>query len=345
MKILVTGGTGYIGSHTLVDLMDNGFEVISVDNQSNSDIGVLENIRLIAGKSVKNYSIDLCDKEKTRIIFEENKIDGIIHFAAFKSVNDSVSMPLEYYHNNLNSLLNVLSLMNEYKVNNFIFSSSCSVYGNTQELPVTEMTPTQEAECPYARTKQIGEKIVEEFILANPWFKSILLRYFNPAGAHESCLMGESPINKAANLVPVITETGIGKRDAMTVFGTDYDTRDGSCIRDYIHVMDLANAHTKALQYLINNILDKAEIINLGIGEGVSVLEAIKAFETTSGQKLNYSIGPRREGDVVAVYANKQKAESLLGWKPTRTIDDIMRTAWAWEKKRSSQKRNKYHIN
>ncbi len=335
MNILVTGGTGYIGSHTLVDLMDHGFNVIAVDNQSNSDLSVLESIKEITGKEVKNYSIDLCDKEKTRTIFQENEIHGVIHFAAFKSVNDSVSMPLEYYHNNLNSLLNVLSLMGEYKVNHFIFSSSCSVYGNTTDLPVTETTPTQEAECPYARTKQVGEKIVEEYIIANPGFKSILLRYFNPAGAHESCLMGESPINKAANLVPVITETGIGKRNSMTVFGNDYDTRDGSCIRDYIHVMDLANAHTKAMQYLIKNPLEKAEVVNLGIGEGVSVIEAIKAFESVSGIELNYQLGPRREGDVVAVYANKQKAEEMLAWKPSRNIEDIMRTAWNWEKKRS----------
>ncbi|RMF26501.1 MAG: UDP-glucose 4-epimerase GalE, partial [Bacteroidetes bacterium] len=251
-KILVTGGCGYIGSHTIVDLLDHGFEVLSVDNLSNSDEGVLEGIAAITGRQVPNYRVDLCDLSATRKVFEENPdIRGIIHFAALKSVGESVYQPLRYFRNNLNSLLNVLDCADAFGVPYFVFSSSCSVYGNAEALPVTEETPLQEAESPYARTKQMGEDIIRDFSRAHPGVKSVLLRYFNPAGAHESALIGENPINEATNLVPVITETAIGKRPRMTVFGDDYPTRDGSCIRDYIHVMDLANAHTRCLQYLL----------------------------------------------------------------------------------------------
>ncbi len=338
-KVLVTGGCGYIGSHTIVDLINNGFDAISIDNLSNSDESALEGIRQITGKAVRNYEVDLCDLTKTREVFEKNPdIAGIIHFAALKSVGESVFQPLRYFHNNLESLINILTCAKEFGVPNFIFSSSCSVYGNTAELPVTEDTPFQEAECPYARTKQMGEKIIEDFTKVTPEVKAVLLRYFNPAGAHESALIGESPRNVANNLVPVITETAIGKRESMTVFGNDYDTRDGSCIRDYIHVMDLANAHTKCLEFLMKNEGNKAcEIFNVGIGEGVTVLEAVNAFEKVTRQKLNYKIGPRRAGDVVAIYANKSKSESVLGWNPTRGIEEIMKTAWAWEQARTAE--------
>lgn len=336
-KVLVTGGCGYIGSHTIVELIHHGFEVVCIDNHANSSPTVIDAIEEITGVRVAHYPYDLVDMVKTRSIFEEHPdISGIIHFAAYKSVGESVFEPLKYYQNNLVGLINILTCMKEYGVDNLIFSSSCSVYGNAEELPVTEDTPLQEAESPYARTKQMGENIIQDFSKAQPNKKSILLRYFNPAGAHESTTIGEAATNKATNLVPVITETAIGKRDNMTVFGDDYDTRDGSCIRDYIHVTDLADAHTKALVYLIENKNESnCEVFNVGIGDGVSVLEAIQAFEKVSGLKLNYQIGPRRAGDVVAIYANLGKAANRLGWQPKRKIEDIMRTAWEWEKKRT----------
>ena len=337
-KVLVTGGCGYIGSHTLVDLIENGFDPICVDSGVNSDPSILDGVLEITGKKVINYCIDLCDLEETRRIFKENKdIAGVIHFAALKSVGESVEKPLLYFHNNLNSLLNVLSCLGEFGVDHFIFSSSCSVYGNAKALPVTEETPRLDAESPYARTKQMGEDIIKDFALIHPFIRSIALRYFNPAGAHESALIGESPINVANNLVPVITETAIGKRAEVVVFGDDYPTRDGSCIRDYIHVMDIARAHTKALEYILaHKNKENYELFNLGTGDGVTVLEAVQAFEKTTHKKFNYRIGPRRPGDVVAVYANNDKAKKFLGWTPERNIEDIMRTAWAWEQKRSA---------
>ena len=336
-KVLVTGGCGYIGSHTIIDLIENGFEVISIDNLSNATEESLKSIHEITGKRIKNYIVDLCDLAKTRAVFTENQdIVGIIHFAALKSVGDSVFNPLGYFHNNLNSLLNVLQCAKENEVKNIIFSSSCSVYGNATDLPVTEDTPFQEAESPYARTKQMGEKIIQDFCVPNESMKAILLRYFNPAGAHPSAKIGEAASNKATNLVPVITETAIGKRKSMTVFGADYDTRDGSCVRDYIHVMDLANAHTKCLAYLLDNKnTNHCEIFNVGIGEGATVLEAVNAFEKVAGQKLNYEIGPRRPGDIVSIYADKDKAQKLLGWTPKYDIEAIMKTAWDWELARS----------
>ena len=336
-KILVTGGTGYIGSHTLVDLIEAGFQVISVDNYINSDAKPLESIKEITGIQVKNYAVDLCDAKALKEVFEENTdIEGIIHFAALKSVGDSVADPVLYFRNNLVGLINLIECTLKYKIKNFIFSSSCTVYGNTEELPVTESTPEQEAESPYGRTKQIGEKMLKD-AFNNTNTKCIALRYFNPAGAHSSIKLGESPVNKALNLVPVITETAIGKRDGMTVFGKDYDTRDGSCIRDYIHVMDLADAHTKAVKYLLgNDQLINFDTYNLGIGNGVSVIEAINAFEKVSGQKLNYEMGDRREGDVIAIYADYSKAKNNLGWTPKYGIEDIMDTAWKWEQARSS---------
>lgn len=335
-KILVTGGCGYIGSHTIADLIDNGFEVVSVDNLSNSSEVALEGIQELTGVKVHNYRIDLVDQEATRQIFLDHPdIKGIIHFAALKLVGESVDKPLLYFRNNLNSLLSILECMDEFGVDNLIFSSSCSVYGNATSLPVTEDTPLQEAESPYARTKQMGENIIQDYLNKRKDQNSILLRYFNPAGAHESNLIGESPTVPPSNLVPVITETAIGKREKVLVFGDDYPTRDGSCIRDYIHIMDLANAHTKALQYLLEERhSNNCEIFNLGIGQGVSVLEAVNAFLEATKAPLNFEIGPRRPGDVVAIYADYSKAANLLGWKPERDINDIMRTAWEWEKKR-----------
>lgn len=337
MKVLVTGGCGYIGSHTIVDLIANGFDPISIDNLVNSNEEPLEAIEKITGKKVINYRVDLCDYEATKAVFDQHQdIVGIIHFAALKAVGESVEQPMRYFRNNLNSLLNVMDCAQQAGIDNFIFSSSCSVYGNAEDLPVTEETALQEAESPYARTKQIGEQMIADFCAPYPSFKSILLRYFNPAGAHPSIKMGESPVNPALNLVPVITETAIGKRKSMTVFGNDYQTRDGSCVRDYIHVMDLGNAHTKALQYLIEGKnTNQYEVFNLGIGEGVSVLEAINAFEKVSGVSLNYELGARRAGDVVSIYANTEKATNRLGWSPQYTIDDIMDSAWKWEKVRS----------
>jgi UDP-glucose 4-epimerase len=331
-KILVTGGCGYIGGHTIVDLIENGFDVISVDDLSNGSLRMLHGVEKVVKRPVKNYKVNLCDLEDTEAIFIENPdIVGIIHFAAFKSVPESVSEPLKYFRNNLNSLVNILQCAEEYEVNNFVFSSSCSVYGNTTVLPVVEEAPLAEPESPYARTKQMGEAICRDFTNHFKQFNAILLRYFNPVGAHPSALIGELQ-EKPENLVPVITQTAIGKRKDMSVFGTDYPTRDGSCVRDYIHVMDIANAHTKALQYLIQGKnTGNCDIYNLGTGEGVTVLELIKAFEKVSGQKLNYNLGPRRPGDVVEVYANNNKACSKLGWETKYDLDQMMDTAWRWE--------------
>lgn len=332
MKVLVTGGCGYIGSHTIVDLINNGFDVVSVDSNIRSSTQLLDGVEKITGKKIRNYKVDLCNLEDTHAVFHENRdIVGVIHFAALKTVPESVADPLFYFHNNLSSLVNVLKCVKEFNIPNLVFSSSCSVYGNATELPVVEATPLKEAQSPYARTKQMGEQMIQDYSKVNDT-QSILLRYFNPVGAHPSALIGELPLGRPDNLVPVITQTAIGKIPKLTVFGHDYDTRDGSCIRDYIHVMDIANAHTKALQYLLDQKnTDNCEIFNLGTGNGVTVLEAIKAFEKISGVKLNYELGPRRPGDVIAIYANNTKAKELLGWEPNIGIEDMMRTAWQWE--------------
>ena len=333
-KILVTGGCGYIGSHTIVDLIENGFEVISVDDNSRSSINSLEGIEKITGKKVKNYTVDLKGFEATRNIFEENKdITGIIHFAAYKAVGESVEKPLLYFENNMFSLINLLKCVEEYKVPYFVFSSSCTVYGNPDSIPVTENTPTKKAESPYGATKQMGEVMIQDFSKVAE-ATSILLRYFNPVGAHKSGFIGELPIGRPMNLVPAITQTAIGKLPKMMVYGSDYPTRDGSCLRDYIHVCDIAHAHTLALQYLIDKKNEsKCDIFNLGSGNGITVLEAIKTFEKVSGVKLNYEIGPRRGGDVVAIYANNEYAVKGLNWELKNTLEDMMSTAWAWELK------------
>lgn len=333
-KILVTGGCGYIGGHTIVDLVHNGFDVISVDDLSKGSLRMLDGVEQILGREIKNYKVDLTNLDDTQAIFIENPdIIGIIHFAAYKNVGESVNEPVMYYRNNINSLLNVLQCAKEFDVPNIVFSSSCSVYGNADELPVTEQTPLAVAESPYAYTKQVGEVICRDFARHKSGFAISLLRYFNPVGAHPTALIGELQ-EKPENLVPVITQTAIGKRAGMHVFGTDYPTRDGSCVRDYIHVMDIAHAHTKALQYLINGKNKEAvEVFNLGSGEGVTVLELIAAFERISGRKLNYELGPRRAGDVVAVYADNSKARKLLDWQVQYGLDQMMETAWKWQQK------------
>jgi UDP-glucose 4-epimerase len=331
--ILVTGGCGYIGAHTIVDLIENGFNVISVDNLSRSSENSLAGIEKITGKKVKNYNIDLTNAQAAESIFIENpNITGVIHFAAYKAVGESVEMPLAYYENNIFSLVNLLKLAVKYNAMHFIFSSSCTVYGNPDTIPVTEQTPLQPAASPYGATKQMGESIIKDTAFVAP-LSTILLRYFNPVGAHPSTAIGELPIGRPQNLVPAITQTAIGKLATMQVYGDDYDTRDGSCIRDYIHVCDIARAHTLALQYSIKNNQPKScEIFNLGTGNGITVLEAIKAFEKVSGLALNYQIGPRRAGDIVAIYANNDYAVKKLGWEIKYSLEDMMRTAWDWEK-------------
>jgi UDP-glucose 4-epimerase len=334
MKILITGGAGYIGSHTILEVFSQtSWEVISADNFLRSTSKTFERIKSISGKQVNNYNVDLCNLERTKKIFIENPdIQGVIHFAALKSVPESVANPDLYFYNNNESLKNILTCIKEYRVKNFIFSSSCAVYGNIDELPVNEETPRQKAQSPYAQTKQEGERILEEFSKQNPDIHSIALRYFNPVGAHISAKIGETPIGQPDNIVPAITQTAIGKLNQFNVFGNDYKTRDGSCVRDYIHVSDIAYAHVLALQSLFDGkISNNFEIINLGTGNGVTVLEAIKAFEKASGKKLNYKIAPRRNGDVEAIYSDSSKAKKILNWTPKYNIEQMMATAWQWQ--------------
>ena len=342
-KILVTGGCGYIGSHTIVDLVQNGFDVISVDNNSRSNPAILMGVEKILGRKIKNYPVDLCNFDDTHAIFQENRdIFGIIHFAAFKAVGESVEQPLMYYENNINSLVNILKCVAEFKVPHFVFSSSCTVYGNPDQIPVTEATAQKPAESPYGSTKQMGEAIVEKTIRTLKGQHAILLRYFNPVGAHPSGLIGEIPIGRPANLIPAITQTAIGKLPQMQVWGNDYATRDGSCVRDYIHVSDIAHAHTLALNYLIEGKnKTNCDVFNLGSGNGYTVLEVINSFEKKSKKKLNYVIGPRRAGDVIAIYANNDKAVKDLNWNPKLDLDEMLRTAWDWEKKLNGVKKVK----
>jgi UDP-glucose 4-epimerase len=339
-KILVTGGTGYIGSHTTVELIKEGFEVVIIDNLYNSEAEVVDRIKKITGvKPVLNI-IDVCDQKKLNTFFEKNKdISAIIHFAAYKAVNESVNKPVEYYRNNLVSLINLLDAMKNYSIPSLVFSSSCTVYGQPEKLPVTEDAPLQPATSPYGNTKQIGEEIIRDTTFSDKNIKAIALRYFNPIGAHPSALIGELPRGVPENLVPYITQTGYGLRDELKVFGDDYDTPDGSCIRDYLHVVDLAKAHVVAVKRIIEGKNKKNyEVFNLGTGKGVSVLEAIKSFERVSGIKLKYKITGRRAGDIEKIWADPSFANKELGWKTLSTLDESMKTAWDWEKNFRSKK-------
>jgi UDP-glucose 4-epimerase len=337
-KVLVTGGCGYIGSHSIVDLVEAGYEVISIDDNSRSEENILKGVQKITGQPVTNYQVDLCDKAATRQVFEEHAdAEAVIHFAAYKTVPESVKHPIRYYRNNLDSTLTLLELMKEFEVPYLVFSSSCSVYGNVEELPVTEDTPLGQTASPYGTTKQMCERIIDDWVKTAKSV-AISLRYFNPVGAHPSAEIGEVPYGDPENLVPIINETALGQRDKLIVYGDDWDTRDGTCIRDYIHVMDVARAHTSALEYLKNQqYQEEHELYNLGTGQGVTVLEVVKAFEKATGQSLNYEIGKRRPGDVEAIYADNRKVKKRLGWKPQYDIEDMMRTAWKWDKKLAAE--------
>lgn len=332
-KILVTGGTGYIGSHTVVELINAGYEPVIVDNLSNSTIKILDQIEKITGYKPAFHNLDLANEQATLdFIQKQSDIAGLIHFAAFKAVGESVEQPLMYYRNNLYSTLNLLTGFSGRKMN-FVFSSSCTVYGQPDVLPVTEEAPVKRAESPYGNTKQITEEILEETAGVEPHMKVISLRYFNPVGAHESAFIGELPIGVPQNLVPFITQSAIGKRGPITVYGNDYNTPDGSCIRDYIHVVDLAKAHVAALRFMEEGAnAQKYDVFNIGTGKGSSVLEVVNAFESATGVKLNYTIGPRRPGDIEKVYGDVSKAEKHLGWKAELGIDQMMSSAWNWEK-------------
>lgn len=334
-RVLVTGGTGFIGSHTAVELINEGFEVVIIDNLHNSDITVLDGIEAITGVRPGFHNFDLCDREKLADFFEKaGKIDAVIHFAAFKAVGESVHKPLEYYRNNLGSLMNLLEMMPRFGIPALVFSSSCTVYGQPDRLPVTEDSPVKEAASPYGYTKQVGEVIIRDTMSAVSSLKAISLRYFNPIGAHPSALIGELPRGVPENLVPFITQTALGLRDELKVFGNDYDTPDGSCIRDYLHVVDLAKAHVVALRRLLDGKNKKNyEVFNLGTGTGVSVLEAIASFERVSGVKLRYKITGRRAGDIEKIWADPSHANKELGWKTESSLDQAMETAWRWEKK------------
>lgn len=334
MKILVTGGLGFIGSHTVVELQNEGFEVVIVDNLSNSSINVLDGIEAITGKKPLFEEFDLRDKPKVQDFFQKHSnVAGVIHFAASKAVGESVEEPLLYYENNLGVLVYILQELKKKGGASFIFSSSCTVYGQADEMPITESAPVKPAESPYGNTKQVGEEIIRDTCKVNPELKAIALRYFNPIGAHPSGKIGELPIGVPQNLVPFITQTAVGLREQLSVFGDDYPTEDGTCIRDYIHVVDLAKAHVAALQRLLKDENEtNYEIFNLGTGKGSSVLEVIQSFERVSGEKLNYKIVDRRSGDVIQAYADTKRANEVLGWKAKSSLDDAMKSAWEWEK-------------
>lgn len=333
-KILVTGGLGFIGSHTVVELQNEGFEVIIIDDLSNSSIDVLDGIMAITNQRPIFEKLDLKNKLAVEQFFREyDDISGVIHFAASKAVGESVQKPLWYYENNLNTLVYLLKELSNLNTSNFIFSSSCTVYGQAEELPITETAPVKSAESPYGNTKQIGEEIIRDTCKVVPNMNAIALRYFNPIGAHPSAKIGELPIGVPQNLVPFITQTAAGLRDCLSVFGNDYPTPDGTCIRDYIHVVDLAKAHVVALQRLIDGKnTANYETFNIGTGVGSSVLDVIKSFEKVSSQSLNYKMAPRREGDVVSAYAHTEKANTVLGWKAQSTLDEAIHSAWNWEK-------------
>lgn len=332
--ILVTGGTGYIGSHTAVELINAGYHVIIVDNLSNSQLEVLDGIEAITGIRPVFEQFNLCEREKVYNLCSKHPIDAIIHFAALKAVGESVEKPLEYYHNNLESLIILLESMKKFNIPSMVFSSSCTVYGQPDELPVTENAPIKKALAPYGNTKQISEEIIQDAIHALPDIKAISLRYFNPIGAHPSAHIGELPLGIPLNLVPFVTQSVAGLREKLRVFGNDYDTPDGTAIRDYIYVVDLAKAHVIALKRLLENKnTSNYEIFNLGTGKGTSVMEMIKTFEKATGLKVNYEIVGRREGDIEKVWADTSCANEVLGWKADTSLEEILRTAWKWEKK------------
>lgn len=337
-KILVTGGTGYIGSHTVVELQNAGFEVIIIDNLSNSNVDVLDGIAKISGIRPLFYEMDCTDKNALELLFKENSFDGIIHFAASKAVGESVHKPLMYYRNNLVSLINLLELMPDNNVKGIVFSSSCTVYGEPDKNPIDENAPIKPAASPYGNTKQINEEIIQDFVHSGAPIKSIILRYFNPIGAHPSGEIGELPIGVPQNLVPYITQTGIGIREQLSVFGNDYNTPDGSCIRDFINVVDLAKAHVVAIERMLQDKSeDRVEIFNLGTGKGASVLELIKIFEKVSGVSLNYKIVDRREGDIEQIWALPEKANNVLGWTAKESLEDTIASAWNWQKRLSEK--------
>ena len=327
-KILVTGGAGYIGSHTLVELSANKFEPIIVDNLCNTSIQNIKGAEKIIGKHIPFYNVDCTNEEALNDVFEQEKIEGAIHFAAYKSVEESVREPEKYHSNNIGSLQVLLNIMKKHQVENIIFSSSCTDYGNPDVLPVSESAPFKKAESPYAKTKQLCEELLNKTDISG-----ISLRYFNPIGSHKSGLIGDCSSDKASNLVPIITETAIGIREQITVFGDDYDTKDGTCLRDYIHVVDLANAHVKALEYVMKNKGRSA--FNIGTGNGGSVLEAIHIFEKVNNLIVNYKIGPRRAGDVEKIYSNNTLSSNQLQWKAKKTLEDAMKSAWKWEQQKS----------
>ena len=332
-KILVTGGLGFIGSHTVVELQQAGYEVVIIDNLYNSKIEVLDSITSITGIKPSYFNIDLRDKIAVEDFFNHNPIEGVIHFAASKAVGESVKNPLLYYENNISTLVYLLKEMKKHKLSNFIFSSSCTVYGQADELPITENAPTKPAESPYGNTKQIGEEIIKETCKANN-FKAIALRYFNPIGAHETAFIGELPLGVPQNLIPFVTQTAAGIREELSVFGDDYPTKDGTAVRDYIHVVDLAKAHIAALERLLNNNNKKEfEVFNVGTGTGSSVLEVIVAFEKVAKTKLNYKIVGRREGDITAAYADTSLAKIELGWETEKTLEEALLAAWNWQLK------------
>jgi UDP-glucose 4-epimerase len=334
MKILVTGGLGFIGSHTVVELDKSGFQPVIIDNLYNSSKNVLDGLKEITGKDFPFYQVDCNDITSVRSLFEKEKFDGVIHFAAYKAVGESVDKPLEYYENNVLSLIILLKVMKEFKVDKFVFSSSCTVYGQPENLPVTELTPRQPATSPYGNTKVIAEDIIRDHIYSKPNTKAISLRYFNPIGAHESALIGELPNGVPSNLVPFITQTAAGIRKSLTVFGHDYNTVDGTCVRDFIHVVDLAKAHVKALTLLSSQNVDNYyEIFNVGTGKGHTVLELINTFEEVSGIKLNYTLGDRREGDIEQIYAQADKVNTIMNWKAEKSMKEGLLDAWNWQKK------------
>ncbi len=331
--VLVCGGAGYIGSHTSVELINAGYGVVIADNFSNSEMAAVEGVRRITGMDVPFVEVDCCDREAFRKVFEQHEFDSVIHFAASKAVGESVQKPMLYYRNNLTSLMNIIDLMREFGRSNIVFSSSCTVYGEPDKQPVTEQTPRKPATSPYGNTKQISEDMLRDSVAAYDGLKSIALRYFNLIGAHPSALIGELPRGVPQNLVPYITQTAAGLRECLSVFGDDYPTPDGSCIRDYIDVVDLAKAHVAAISRMVENKSEERyEIFNIGTGRGVSVLELVHKFEEVNGLKINYKIAPRRAGDIIAIWADPARANAVLGWRAERSLDETLAAAWRWEK-------------